>query len=233
MTRDEALKKIKKCLALGRSTESHEAAAAMRQAQKLMAEFQVTDREVSLVDISEARIKACSTAINLWECWLAGAVAEAFACENFTTTVGRFNDAANYVRTRYYVFVGVDGAAEVAGYAFEVLSRQCAKARLAHIAKQPRKCKAITKTARGDEFAKGWVAAVESLVERFAGWAKDQALLLGYVAEKYPEMGTAKTRDTTKGRRLDWDHRTAGYRAGQSAEVNRGVGGIEERALLT
>ena len=33
MNRDDALKKIKKCLALGRSANEHEAAAAMRQAQ--------------------------------------------------------------------------------------------------------------------------------------------------------------------------------------------------------
>ena len=39
MTRDEALDKIKKCLALAASPEAHEAAAALRQAQKLMAQF--------------------------------------------------------------------------------------------------------------------------------------------------------------------------------------------------
>ena len=33
MTKDQALQKIKKCLALGRSATEHEAAAAMRQAR--------------------------------------------------------------------------------------------------------------------------------------------------------------------------------------------------------
>ena len=36
MNRDDALKKIKKCLALSRSANEHEAAAALRQAQALM-----------------------------------------------------------------------------------------------------------------------------------------------------------------------------------------------------
>ena len=35
MNRDDALKKIKKCLALSRSANEHEAAAALRQAQAL------------------------------------------------------------------------------------------------------------------------------------------------------------------------------------------------------
>lgn len=37
MNRDQALSKIKKCLALAASANPHEAAAGTRQAQKLMA----------------------------------------------------------------------------------------------------------------------------------------------------------------------------------------------------
>ncbi len=51
MTRDKALAKIKKCLALGRSTNPHEAAAAMRQAQKLMAEHGLNDTDVKLIPL--------------------------------------------------------------------------------------------------------------------------------------------------------------------------------------
>jgi len=120
----------------------------------------------------------------------------------------------------------------VAGYAYEVLSRQCAKARLAHIQKQPKNCKPITKTSRGDEFAKGWVIAVATLVESFANPETNEQLLLAYLEDKHPELKKAKTRDTTKGRKLDYGHRLAGYKAGENAELNRGVGAVRQELLV-
>lgn len=232
MTRDQALSKIKKCLALGRSAEPHEAASAMRQAQKLMAEFNVGDHDISMLDVKEVRIQATSTAANLWELHLVSIVAEAFGCEHFGSITGEYNSAANYVRKRFYVFVGIDAAPTVAGYAYEVLSRQCAKSRLAHIKKQPKNCKPITKTARGDEFAKGWVAGVSDLVEKFANPAGDKDLLIGYIASKYPNMKTGAARDSTQGRKLDSGHRYAGYRAGKNAQLDRGISGREKQGLL-
>lgn len=233
MTRDEALKKIQKCMALGRSAETHEAAAAMRQAQKLMAEFAVSDNDLTLINIKEARARASSVALTAWEAGLAHMVAGAFGCEQFGDRRAAFNDAGNYVVTRFYVFVGTESAPDVASYAFEVLSRQCAKARLAHIKKQPRNCKAITKTARGDEFAKGWVAAVSDLVERFAQPVQEEALLIAYMQAKHPDLKTVSTRDTTRGRKLDMGHAQAGFRAGQRAELAHGLAGAAERKLLT
>ena len=56
MNRDDALKKIKKCLALGRSASEHEAAAAMRQAQKLMEQFGLREQDVSLADVAEVKV---------------------------------------------------------------------------------------------------------------------------------------------------------------------------------
>ncbi len=194
MTRDEALKKIKKCLALGRSANEHEAAAALRQAQKLMEQFDLRERDISLADVSEVKVKACSTAANAWELSLVGMVADAFGCEQFGHLEGRYNSAGNFVRTRHWVFVGIDAAPTVAGYACEVLLRQCARARLAHIAKQPKNCKPITKTARGDAFALGWVAAVRDKVSAFARPAADEALLLAYIEREHGELKPGKVR---------------------------------------
>lgn len=232
MNRDDALKKIRKCLALGRSAEPHEAAAAMRQAQKLMTEFQVGERELRLVDVREARTPARSTAVNQWETMLVALISDAFGCEHFSEIVGRYNDAGNWERKRTHVFVGLDAAPEVAAYAFDVLARQCAKARLAHIAKQPRNCKPITKTARGDTFAKGWVYGASEKVHAFAQPEETKALLLTYLQEKHPELKAVKPRDTAAKRRQAYGHLAAGVRAGEKAELNRGVGGIEPRGLL-
>ena len=232
MTRDQALSKIKKCLALGRSTNPHEAAAAMRQAQKLMAAHSITDREMSVIDVHEVPIKACSTAINAWESQLASMVANAFGCDVFARKSGGYTAHFVFVRQLHYVFIGIDAAATVACYAFETLVRQCAKDRLVHIRQQSKRCKPITKTARGDEFAYGWVAAVSALIERFANPEANEALLQAYKDEKYPGMKNINPRDTTTGRKLGNGHGQAGYQAGKDAQLNRGVTGGSDQGLL-
>lgn len=232
MTRGEALKKIKKCLALGRSANEHEAAAALRQAQALMREHGLREQDVTLADVAEVRVKAYGTAANAWELRLVGVVADAFGCETFGMLGGRYTDAGNFVRTRHWVFVGMHAAPTVAGYACEVLLRQCAKARLAHIARQPKNCKAITKTARGDAFAMGWVVGAEQLVERFTQPEADQALLLSYIEQRHGQLKEGKARDTTKARKMDWGHFSAGHRLGQRAQLQRGVGGMPAQGLL-
>lgn len=232
MTRDEALKKIKKCLALGRSANEHEAAAAMRQAQKLMEQFGLREQDVSLADVREVKVRAASTAANAWELRLVNLVAGAFGCETFGQLRGDYNDAGNFVRTRHWVFVGIDAAPTVAGYACEVLLRQCTRARLAHIARQPKNCKPITKTARGDAFAVGWVVGASEMVERFAQPEADKALLIAYIDREHGELKTGKARNTAKGRKVDTGHLAAGWRAGQGAELNRGVGGMAAQELL-
>lgn len=233
MNREDALKKIKKCLALSRSAEPHEASAALRQAQKLMAEHRITDRELSLVDVVEVKAKACSLAANAWEVRLCRLISEAFGCEMYSLRTEGFDPKTMaYKREHFYVFVGLEAAPTVAGYAYEVLSRQCARARLAHIGKQPKNCKPITKTARGDAFAKGWVFGVEELVRKFAQPARDEALLLEYMETRHGGMATSKTRDASKARRTDWGHAAAGIRAAESAQLNRGVDGVQPLALL-
>lgn len=233
MNRDDALKKIKKCLALSRSANEHEAAAALRQAQALMREHGLREQDVSLADVAEVRVKACSTAANAWELRLVGVIADAFGCERFGLVGGYYNSAGNHVRTRHWVLVGMNAAPKVAGYACEVLLRQCAKARLAHIAKQPRNCKPITKTARGDAFAMGWVSAASQLVERFAQPEADKALLLTYIEQQHGDLQSDKARNVAKARKTDWGHYSAGHRSGEKAQLHRGVGGTAAQGMLT
>ena len=136
------------------------------------------------------------------------------------------------MRSRHWVFVGIDAAPTVAGYACEVLLRQCARARLDHIARQPRNCKQITQTARGDAFALGWVAGVAEKVEAFAAPAVDKALLLAYIEREHGELKKTKARDTTAGRKVA-GHLMAGFRAGQNAQLHHGVDGMPAQGLLS
>lgn len=233
MNREEALKKIKKCLAMSRSANEAEAATALRQAQKLMEQFKLEETDISLLDVGEAKARASSSAANAWELRLVRLVASAFGCEQFAIVSEDFNSAGNFIRKRDWVFVGISHAHMIAAYACEVLVRQCARQRLAHIAKQPRNCKTITKTVRGDLFATGWVAGVEDKVQAFAQPAGDKQLLLTYIEREHGELETGEVRNTLKGRKMDHGHFAAGFRAGESAQLQRGIGGMPAQGLLT
>lgn len=50
---EPAIRKIKHCLALSQSSNENEAATAMRQAQALMREYQLTETDVKLSDVGE------------------------------------------------------------------------------------------------------------------------------------------------------------------------------------
>lgn len=233
MTRDEALEKIKKCLALAASPEPHEAAAALRQAQKLMAQFGLTETDVSLADVSECAQAAQNTPLVKWEAMLAVMIAQAFGCDQYTGVRTQFVPGLKARRQRRFVFVGVGPAPEVAGYAFDLLARQCAKDRRVHMGQQHTNCKPKTRVARGDLYAEGWIAGVRGKVERFASGARDVALVEQYMRERYPEMQSSSVRDRSKGKNVTHNDWQQGREAGRRAELNHGVQGGAGRPLLT
>jgi len=233
MTRDEALKKIKKCLALAKSQNPHEAAAAMRQAQKLMAEHSLDEQAVSMADVSESKVSAVSQAHVKWESALFAIVAEAFGCQRYIEIGSRMLPNGRWVKHRRIVFIGVGAAAEVASYAYEVLSRQCAKARADHISKQPGSCKRITKTARGDQFALGWAYGVRGLLDKFANGDVNDKLLESYMETKHPDMTTVKPVDRSVGRNVRDNDLENGFASGKQAQLQRGVGGMAQQGLLS
>lgn len=230
MDKDTALSKIKKCLALAASPNPHEAAAAMRQAQKLMAEYGLTETDVSLADVCECETGAQTIDLVVWETALSEAVAQAFGCQRYTRMGRRMASTLRMSRERKFVFVGVGAAAEVAGYAYDVLSRQCAKARRAHIAAQSKNCKPKTKTARGDAFAEGWVWGVREKLAEFAGNSADLALVQQYMDAK--DMGESAVKDRSKGKNISHNDMHQGVQAGKAAQLHHGVGGKAAQALL-
>jgi hypothetical protein len=223
LNRTAALQKIKKCLALAASSNPHEAAAAMRQAQKLMAQFQISEIDVSLADVSETTVKAKNLKLVDWELFLAQTVAKAFDCRVYGSLSSSYNANARLLRERRYIFAGVGPASEVAAYAFSVLSRQCAKDRKSHMAAQPKNCKKATVTARGDAYAKGWVWGVRDALVVFAGSNDNQDAIDRYLDSKYGDIEVAESTNRAKGKnvkRADWFD---GQQAGSNVRLDRGI----------
>jgi hypothetical protein len=234
MNRDDAIKKIKKCLALAASPNAHEASAAVRQAQKLMNQHGMNETDLSLSDVSEQKSAARHNVSVPWEVALSDLVASAFGCSRFCYKAPLLSRQLKCSSKLHYVFVGLGAAPELASYTYDVLARQCAKDRAAHIAKQPKACKPITKTARGDKFAYGWVCGVQALVDRFASSERNEALIEQYMAQKYTYVKTGNTKDRAKGRNVSHNDTMQGIKAGRNAKLDRGVGtGVQTQGLLT
>lgn len=218
MDKQTAIEKIRKCLALAKSANEHEAAAALRQAQALMRKYGVGDGDILTAEVSEAKVKAGAKNKPVkWESMLSSAVAAAFGCRKVF---------AQEWKAGYWIFIGCGPAAEVATYAYTVLMRQLRKERSDY---QQTHCKRLvpaSKTRRADLFCEAWVAGVRRQIEAFAGSQANEEALEVYMAKEYPDLGTLAPRDRQAGKSLrggDMDARSAGWSAGRQAQLNHGV----------
>lgn len=229
MTRDEALEKIKKCLALASSPEPHEAAAALRQAQKLMQQFGLSETDVTLAEVSERSQKSHNIPLVNWEALLVDLVAKTFGCDYYTRVLSK---GLSSRRERHFVFVGIGAAPEVAGYAFDVLLRQCTKDRRAYMGKQSKNCKAKTKVARGDLFAEGWIHGVRAKLDAFVSGQREIELLAQYMRARHSAMGTAKVKNRTTGKNITHNDFHHGSLAGRKADLNHGLAVHAPQSLI-
>lgn len=220
MADDKILDKIKKCLALAKSSNANEAQTALRQARKLMEmhKIEVADVQASMVNEASRFISAKPPA---WAWKLGHVCAGAFGC----AVIGfqSFNGTS-------FRFIGTDSSPELSGYAFDVLQRQLKKARTEYVGSLKR-CKLSTKRRRGDEFADAWVNSVYSLIADFSGADEEVvAQIEAYKTKTYPELVTTPMKPRKKNAR-DSDARYAGHRAGKSASLHKAMG-ADERAGL-
>lgn len=155
---ERKLDKIKKCLRLAKSSNEHEAAAALRQARKMMDEIGLSADEVAASEAAETRVRSQAAQLPpIWEKQLAVAVAEAIGCQLYFSPGF---DGFTKSKPGQYVFVGCDGAEAVAQYAFVVLHRQLKTARMEYTRTHVSRCKRSNRIERADAFCSGWVTAV-------------------------------------------------------------------------
>lgn len=208
------LAKIRKCLALARSDNEHEAAAALAKAAALMAEHGIDDATLALADIEEATARASrNQRPPKWETMLSSTVCRAFTCIVFINAEGD--------RT----FIGRGARPEIAGYAFTVLYRQLKRARGDYIDSRLRRCKPGRKRQRADVFCEGWAAGCFNKIAAIVPEAEPDDVLERYLALTKPGLITIDSRSAKiagKGAIDDWYN---GLAKGKSAELNGGVGG--------
>ena len=184
--RAKILDKIKKCLALSKSANEHEAAAALRQAQSLMRLHEIDEADIEDSKISEANASASAARRPAsWETKLAGSVADAVGCVRLFGPAGSGRGS--------WCFVGAEYAPTVAQYAFTVLRRQVKSARKAYSDTALRRCTQSRKTVRADMVCLAWVTTVDAQVTRFAR-LEAEAEISAYLKKHYPVLNELEVR---------------------------------------
>jgi hypothetical protein len=220
MNKDDIIKKIRKCLALATSSNEHEAAAALRQAKKLMAAHAVSEAELAAAGVGEQEAKSgAQMRPAAWESFLAAVVADSFHCQ--ALLIRTLVDKAKWK------FIGVGADPEVAVYAFMVLLRQVKRARAQHMRTRLARC-VKTKIQRADLFAMGFINRLAALVEAFADKNPHEAAIAAYQSRQYPasvKMESLAGKRAGKPRSSrDWSDFMAGEREGGNAQLFRAAG---------
>lgn len=218
------LGKIKKCLALSGSANPHEAAAALRQANALMAKHGVSTHEITMSDIGESAIDSKTMSRDKpahWETRLAALVGSAFGCQ---IMVQRFAlpKGGGYANEGGYIFVGLKHQAEIAAYTASVLIRKCKNARqqwlkdnLEGLGRGLKGGKAKM-TRMGDMFAEGWVSSIGRLVSDFANPPEVDAAIAQHI-DSVSSGNNAPTRGVDRNKVSDHE-RFAAYEGMQAAK---------------
>lgn len=224
MNEKDLIARIKKCLALGKSANPHEAAAAMRQAQKLMEMAGISHKEVELADITTGSVKTRAQNMPRWHHLLINTVAKGLGCQPFC--------GYDYLGASVN-FVGTETRVEVAVYAYTVLRRQVMGARRKFIRELPKNCKPRTKTLRADSYCEGFVVALREKVQAIALPEDEQKRRDDYMREYYPDLVDGKairaSGKSAKDRARQPSYLAQGYRDGDKVTLHQAVHGKDYR----
>lgn len=227
MDKATALRKIQKCLALSKSSEPHEAARAMQQAQALMRQFSIEHPELQAIGVqSQWQKSRANRKPPTYEVALARVVAGAFGCDMLFDYQWH-----NATLAGGYSFVGMGAKAEVAGYSFAVLARLLTSARADYsrtVLKRYRK----NKVAAADQFCLGWVLGVRDNVLPSPPTDEEKLAIASFMKINYPEI----TELTSTRRQLADSHRAAehtivGIAVGAQTQLHQGVGSDRQAPL--
>ena len=218
MTSTRIIDKIKKCLALSASANEHEAAAAIRQAQKLMSQYGLTNIDIELADVSITNINYTTQKITRWHWWL------------IVTISSCFGTKAILSKGEHISFFGVNGSDELAGYAYQVIYRAILNARKRYVETALSKVRKRTnKIGRADAFCEGFVIGVEKVVHDFA--VPIPKIITDYIDNKC-NIEKSKATIRTKGAANASHDTAAGFNEGINQKLHVPLRGTSPQNLL-
>jgi hypothetical protein len=230
--RDRILSKIKKCLALGNSSEPHEAAAAMRQAQKLMEAHGISEHEMNGIDVGHETGNFKERAYNknppIYAQELVSLIMKAMGVDAV------FESRQTGMHFRWCVrYFGPAGRATMAAWAHGVLLRAMNQAYQEYISDRSDWERWMAQRYKGARtklgFFSGWIDSVRSQVEEFGfpdeeKKAIDSKKLVHYGLDNLPTT-------QQKNLRASSEALEAGSEAGARFRLSRPVDGASQKLL--
>lgn len=222
MDREKILDKIKKCMALGSSPNEHEAAAAMRQAQKLMERHGITEAEIGAIGYAVEKVMTAIQAtktIPVTVGCIASLIARAFGVRPVITRTLRVTD--HNFEIQYF---GPEHRVVLAGYTHVVISRAVEKAWQAYILERP-----AAKSVRGARasFYLGWCDTVAGTVLDFGMSDDEKARTAALVEQTFPVVKKGVTGKVP----IYGDVERAGASAGEGFQLHRPMNGTVQLKL--
>jgi len=246
---ERIIRKIKRCLALSKSSNENEAATAMRQAQALMREYRLTELDVRLSDVDEVQSdKSRANRRPTWDRHLSGIVARVFGCRPLSYR--HWCDASGRMVERA-LFIGVTPAPQIAIYAYEALLAKLTQARREYVTqvRTGKRRSAYSPETAGDHFAIAWVSVVHGKLHELVPKGEEDPAIEqrsnGRDLVEVESQGKALVEQYLAGREigkqrkarpleLDIAAQIAGMLAGQKVKLNPGLAaGGETQLQLT
>ncbi|MDR2109714.1 MAG: DUF2786 domain-containing protein [Spirochaetaceae bacterium] len=219
--------KIKKLLALSKSPNANEAAAALEMARDMMEKYGVGAESAGQFDVSAEEFKGNGgERPPKYEMVLVTQIAKAFGCRNAYGVVE--------IRDTYHcghTLIGVEHRAKIAAFMAEVLLRKLKAARTKYVQSLTRVKIRANKIRRADEFCSGWVTAVIGKLREFANNPEEETAVEKAVRDA-GWGGKTKFLDRKPPERNGWDDYFKGKRAAAGIEPQHGVEGEESGARL-
>ena len=230
MNKKAVIEKIKKCLALSKSANQHEAAAALRQAMAFMEKYKIDADDPELLGIAEASILGSgSQKPTVFEAVLANAIAQMMGCKVILSGDIKITKDLSFKKVAAWKFIGFDPAPEIASYAFDVLFRQLKKARSVFISENLKRVQIkANKVKRADLFCEGWVIEATKLVSDLNPNKEKMEQIQAYVQQKHNVRNSEPT-DRNKKTNTNTDRAQndlhAGRQAGKTAKLKNAMNG--------
>lgn len=237
MNKKTVIEKIKKCLALSKSANQHEAAAALRQAMAFMERYKIDANDPELLGIAEACILGSgSQKPTVFEAILANSIAKMMGCKVILSGDIKITKDLHFKKVAAWKFIGFDPAPEIASYAFDVLYRQLKKARSVFISENLKRVQIkANKVKRADLFCEGWVLEATKLVSELNPNKDEMDQIQAYVQQKHNVRNSEPTdRNKKTNTNTDRYHNDlhAGRQAGKNAKLNNAMNGGTPLAKL-
>lgn len=211
---DKIIDKIKKCLALAKSSNGNEAATALRQAQKLMAQHNISQADIDLAEMNAKTTRSGKARTPpKYVIYLANLICRAFGVEMI------FKEKMDGCDVE---FIGLGIQPEIASYAYDVLLRQLTRDRKAYMATLGNRCKTTTKTRKADIFAEHWVMQAARTVTEFVKPSNFDDMVKSYIARRHGDLVEFQPRHK-KLTNKDFGSVLAGRAAGNNVQLHHGM----------